>query len=55
MIVDAELLCTVIATMGTKSFSVLIFILVLLFFKTFSTATAAARKMTIVDISSRFR
>ena len=42
MIVDAELLCTVIATMGTKSLSVLIFIFVLLFSKKLASAIESA-------------
>ena len=45
MIVDAELLCTVIATMGTKSFNVLIFIFVLLFSKKFVSAIDWAMKI----------
>jgi len=55
MIVDAELLCTVIATMGTKSFKVLIFIFALLFSKNFVTATDSATKIANVDIFLCFR
>jgi hypothetical protein len=55
MIVVAELLCTVIATMGTKSLSVLIFIFVLLFSKNFMSATDAAAKIAMIDIFLCFR
>ena len=55
MIVDAELLCTVMATMGTKSFSVLIFIFVFLFSKKFVTATDSAMRILLIDIFLCFR
>jgi hypothetical protein len=55
MIVDAELLCTVIATMGTKSLTVLIFIFVLLFSKKLVSAIDSAMKISRMDISLSFR
>jgi hypothetical protein len=55
MIVVAELLSTLIATIGTKSFNVLIFTFALLFSKNFVTATDSATKIANVDIFLCFR
>jgi hypothetical protein len=53
--IQRELACTVIATVGAKSFSILIFIFVLLFSKKFADATEPVMKVALIDISSRFR
>jgi hypothetical protein len=54
MIVDAELLWTVMATMGTSSFNVLIFIAVQLFAKNSASAIDAVMAVG-VDIWTSFR